>query len=187
MTPASPPATGVASRLGRVVLVVRALCALGVVTLLTVPLWFWLSPENVRALGPQLAGVSADVAIAVDDRTRALGAAVSLLPVGIGLYALWQLWRLFAEYGAGRVFGREAQARLKRFAWALLALALLTPLVRAAMSVVLTLGNPPGQRQLSVGLSWDDYLAVLLAAVLIAIATVMAEAVRVAEENEGFV
>ena len=55
------------------------------------------------------------------------------------------------------------------------------------MSVVLTLGNPPGQRQLVIGLSWDDYLAVLLAVVLIAIATVMAEAVRVAEENEGFV
>jgi hypothetical protein len=185
MTPASPPATGVAGRLGRVVLVVRALCVLGVLTLLTVPLWFWLSPENVRALGPQMAGLGAD--IAVDDRARALGAVVSLLPVSVGLYALWQLWRLFAEYGAGRVFGREAQARLQRFAWALLAAALLAPLVRAAMSVVLTLGNPPGQRQLVIGLSWDDYLAVLVAAVLIAIATVMAEAVRVAEENEGFV
>lgn len=179
------PSSQVARRLGRVVLVVRALCVLGVLTLLMVPVWFWLSPENVRALGPQMAGLSAE--IAVDDRARALGAAVSLLPVGVGLYALWQLWRLFAEYGAGRVFGREAQSRLKRFAWALLAAALLAPLVRAAMSVVLTLGNPPGQRQLVIGLSWDDYLAVLLAVVLIAIATVMAEAVRVAEENEGFV
>lgn len=185
MSSIAHPAARVAGRLGRVVLVVRALCVLGVTTLLTVPFWFWLSPENVRALGPQMAGVAGG--IAVDDRARALGAAVSLLPVAVGLYALWQLWRLFAEYGAGRVFGREAQARLKRFAWALLAAALLAPLVRAVMSVVLTLGNPPGQRQLVIGLSWDDYLAVLLAAVLIAIATVMAEAVRVAEENEGFV
>lgn len=185
MPTASLPATGVAGRLGRIVLVVRALCVLGVVTLLTVPLWFWLSPDNVRALGPQLSGVAGG--IVVDDRARSLGAAVSLLPIGVGLYALWQLWRLFAEYGAGRVFGREAQSRLKRFAWALLAAALLAPLVRAVMSVVLTLGNPAGQRQLVIGLSWDDYLAVLLAAVLIAIATVMAEAVRVAEENEGFV
>ena len=120
-------------------------------------------------------------------RNRLLVLVAALLVTGYGLYALWQLWRLFAEYGAGRVFGREAQSRLKRFAWALLAAALLAPLVRAAMSVVLTLGNPPGQRQLVIGLSWDDYLAVLLAAVLIAIATVMAEAVRVAEENEGFV
>lgn len=182
-SPASPrPLPG---SLGRVVLVVRALCVLGVVTLVGAPFWFWLSPENVLAFGPQMAGLTGG--IVVDDRARALGAAVSLLPIGIGLYALWQLWRLFAEYGAGRVLGRAALARLKRFAWALLAAALIAPLVRAAMSVVLTLGNPPGQRQLVIGLSWDDYLAVLLAVVLIAIATVMAEAVRVAEENEGFV
>ncbi|MGD9834772.1 MAG: DUF2975 domain-containing protein [Piscinibacter sp.] len=184
MTPSAPPAT-LPGSLGRVVLVVRALCVLGMLTLVAVPIWFWLSPDNVLALGPQMSGVSG--AIAVDDRARALGAAVSLLPVGIGLYALWQLWKLFAEYGAGRVFGRVALARLKRFAWALLAAASLAPLVRAAMSVVLTLGNPPGQRQLVIGFSWDDYLSVLLAVVLIAIATVMAEAVRLAEENEGFV
>lgn len=181
--PASPrPLPG---SLGRVVLVVRVLCVLGVIALVAVPFWFWLSPANVLALGPQMSGVNGS--IAVDDRARALGAAVSLLPVGVGLYALWQLWHLFAEYGAGRVFGRGALARLQRFAWALLAAALLAPLVRAAMSVVLTLGNPPGQRQLVIGFSWDDYLSVLLAVVLIAIATVMAEAVRLAEENEGFV
>lgn len=185
--PASPSASRpLPHPLGRIVFVVRALCLLGVVTLVAVPFWFWLSPQHVLESGPQMAGVSS-AAIVADDRARALGAAVSLLPVGIGLYALWQLWRLFAEYGAGRVFGRAALARLQRFAWALLAAALLAPLVRAALSVVLTLGNAPGQRQLVLGLSWDDYLAVLLAVVLIAIATVMAEAVRVAEENEGFV
>ena len=182
-SPASP--RRLPGSLARVVFVVRALCVLGVVTLLAVPFWFWLSPANVLALGPQMAGVSG--AIVVDERTRALGAAVSLLPIAVGLYALWQLWRLFAEYGAGRVFGRAAQVRLQRFAWALLAAALLAPLVRAVMSVVLTMGNPAGQRQLVIGFSWNDYLAVLLAAVLIAIATVMAEAVRVAEENESFV
>ncbi len=181
MPSSTPP---LPASLGRMVLVVRALCVLGLVTLLTVPFWFWLSPANVLALGPQMVGVNN---LVVDDRARALGAAVSVLPIGVGLFALWQLWQLFAEYGAGRVFGRVAQARLKRFAWALLVVALLAPLVRAAMSVVLTLGNPPGQRMLAISLSWNDYLAVLLAAVLIAIATVMAEAVRAAEENEGFV
>ena len=65
--------------------------------------------------------------------------------------------------------------------------ALLAPVMRSVMSVVFTLSNPPGQRMLALSLSWSDYLAVLLAVVLIAIATVMAEAVRVAEENEGFV
>ena len=170
--------------LGRVVLIVRALCVLGALSLIAVPLWFWASPEAIAGLAPSMVGVTE---MSIDARAQWLGATLSLLPVSLGLYALWQLWRLFTEYAGGRVFGRAALAHLRRFAWALLGTALLAPLVRAATSVALTLGNPPGRRMLVVGFSWNDYMAVLLAAVLIAIATVMAEAVRVAEENEGFV
>ncbi len=170
--------------LGRVVLIVRALCVLGALSLVAVPLWFWTSPEAIEGLAPSMVGVKE---MSIDARAQWFGGALSLLPVSLGLYALWQLWRLFSEYAAGRVFGRTALAHLRRFAWALLGTALLAPLVRAATSVALTLGNPPGRRMLVVGFSWNDYMAVLLAAVLIAIATVMAEAVRVAEENEGFV
>lgn len=180
----SDPAGAAPPLSARLVLFVRAMCVLGALGLVAVPVWFWTSPEAVRTLAPSFAGVQA---VTVDDRALQLGAALSLAPVAVGLYTLWQLWRLFGEYGAGRVFGRPALAHLRRFAWALLGAALLAPLVRAAGSVVLTLGNPPGQRMLAIGLSWNDYLAVLLAAVLIAIATVMAEAVRVAEEHEGFV
>lgn len=170
--------------LRRLVLLMRTLCVLGALALLAVPAWFWTSPDAVRELAPQFAGVSETT---VDARALQCGALLSAAPVALGLYALWQLWRLFGEFGQGRVFGRPALVHLRRFAWALLASALLAPLVRAAGSVVLTLGNPPGRRMLAIGLSWNDYMAVLLAAVLIAIATVMAEAVRVAEDHAGFV
>ncbi|HNK20019.1 MAG TPA: DUF2975 domain-containing protein [Piscinibacter sp.] len=170
--------------LGRLVLVVRVLCLLGVVTLIGVPLWFWSSADNVRGFGPQLAAIGQ---VLIDERAMRLGALATVLPVSVGLFALWQLWRLFAEYSVGRVFSRAALGHLRRFAWTLLAAALLAPVMRSVMSVVFTLSNPPGQRMLALSLSWSDYLAVLLAVVLIAIATVMAEAVRVAEENEGFV
>jgi len=183
MTP-SAPSRQLPGSLAPVVFVVRALCVLGAFSLIAVPLWFWASPEAIERLAPSMVGVAE---MRIDARAQWLGGALSLLPVSLGLYALWQLWRLFTEYAAGRVFGRTALAHLRRFAWALLGTALLAPLVRAATSVALTLGNPPGRRMLVVGFSWNDYMAVLLAAVLIAIATVMAEAVRVAEENEGFV
>lgn len=183
MTP-SAPSRRLPGSLGRVVFVVRALCVLGALSLIAVPLWFWSSPEAIESLAPSMVGAKE---MTIDGRAQWLGGALSLLPVSLGLYALWQLWRLFGEYAAGRVFGRTALAHLRRFAWALLGTALLAPLVRAATSVALTLGNPPGRRMLVVGFSWNDYMAVLLAAVLIAIATVMAEAVRVAEENESFV
>ena len=164
--------------------IVQGLCVLGACVLLAVPVWFWTSPESIEQLGPSIAGVRE---LTIDSRAMRLGAAVSMLPVALSLYGLWQLWCLFALYALGRVFDADALRRLRRFAWAVFAGALMAPLIRAAMSVVLTLGNPPGRRQLVIGLSWDDYLVVLLAIVLIAIATVMAEAVRLAQENAGFV
>ncbi len=166
------------------ILWVRVLCVAGAVTLVGVPLWFWTSPEWIAQTSEQLAGVRE---VTIDDRAQQLGAAASLLPIALGLYTLWQLWELFACYARGAVFSQEALVRLRRFAWALLAAAFAAPLVRGLLSMVLTMGNPPGRRMLVLGFSWDDYLAVLLATVLLAIATVMREAVRIAEENEAFV
>ncbi|WP_198086112.1 DUF2975 domain-containing protein [Variovorax sp. E3] len=122
-----------------------------------------------------------------DEAGRWRTAVVSLLPVGGGLYALRHLWRLFGEYGQGRVFGAAAQDALVRFAWAVLLLALLLPLARGLMSVTLSIGNPPGHRYLAISIAWFDCLHILFGAVLVAIARVMAEARRLADDNAGFV
>ncbi|MGQ3055267.1 MAG: DUF2975 domain-containing protein [Roseateles sp.] len=122
-----------------------------------------------------------------DEAGRWRTALVSLLPVGGGLYALLHLWRLFGEYGRGRVFGATAQDALVRFAWAVLLLALLLPLARGLMTVALSIGNPPGQRFLSISIAWFDCLHILFGAVLVAIARVMVEARRLADDNAGFV
>ena len=165
---------------------VRALTVLGAALLCLVPTLFWLTPDWVRAKGPQMAGLG-DHPFVIDDRALAFGALGSLPAIALGLYALWQLWQLFGEYREGRVFSPLAQQLLRRFAWAMLAAALLAQFQRAWVGIVLTLGNPPGQRLLVIELSWNDYVSILSGAVLLAIATVMAEAVRLAEENESFV
>jgi hypothetical protein len=152
--------------------------------LVVLPAWFWSSPAWVAAAAARTAGVQD---ITIDANALRLGALVSLLPIAVGMYTLWQLWCLFGDYGAGRVFTPQATQRLRHFAWAVLVMVLLAPVLRAALSVVLTLGNPPGRRQLVIGLGSDDYMGLLLAVVLIAIATVMAEAVRIAQDHEGFV
>jgi len=166
--------------------VVRVLTALGAAVLCVVPAWFWLTPDWVRAQGPSLSGIGSHPMV-VDDRAIALGALCSLPPIAVALYALWHLWQLFGEYGQGRVFGQAAQVHLRRFAWAMLASALMAPFERAAIGIALTLGNPVGQRLLVLAINWNDYITILTGAVLLAVATVMTEAVRLAEENEGFV
>jgi hypothetical protein len=163
---------------------VRLLVLAGAAALLILPPLFWSDPDWVRAAAPSVAGVSIDAA---DAGLRWRGLLGSLPVIGLGLFVLWRLWQLFAEYARGRALGRPALARLRSFARALLAWVIAKPLVGAAMSVLMTWDNPPGQRQLVLSFSSDDYLMVLLAAVLLCIAHVMHTAVQAAEENEGFV
>ena len=169
-----------------VIRLVQGLTAAGALFLLVLPPLFWARADWVMQLGPAMAGIGTHP-VHVGGAARAWGAAVSLPLVGLGLFALWQLWRLFAEYAHGRALGQPALRHLRRFAWSVLATALLQPLAKAALSVALTVGNPPGQRLLSLSLGSSDYLALLLGAVLLAVAQVMHQAVLAAEENRGFV
>jgi hypothetical protein len=186
-TPFNPdlPASPVSPVLRRLCLLVRVLIALGALVITLAPLWVWSSAERVQALAAQIPGTSGP--ITVDARAMLLGPLVTLLPVAVGLFTLWQLWRLFGQYAAGRVFSRPAQQHLRGFALGVLAAALAAPLTRTLLILVLSLGNPPGKRMLVIGFSWDDYMNLLLGAALLAIATVMAEAVRVFEEHAEFV
>ena len=64
------------------------LCLLGVVTLIGVPFLVLVVPDNVRGFGRRWPAPCAF--IVVDERAMRLGAA-TVLPVSVGLFALWQL------------------------------------------------------------------------------------------------
>lgn len=105
----------------------------------------------------------------------------------VGLYVLWQAWRLFAAYGRGEVFGAAAIGPVRRIAWALVAEACIHPLSNTLAVLLQTWHNPPGQRQLQFGVSFEDYLCVLFGGLLIAMAWAMTEASRIEQDNAGFV
>lgn len=178
-TPAPPDAA-----LRRHAQTARVLIALGAALLLSLPLGVLLSPEG---LAGETAGLLGMPSQPLDEAARWRTALVSLLPVACGLYALRQLWLLFGEYLRGRVFHQAAQRALVRFAWTVLAGALALPFARALISVAASMGNPPGQRFVTLSLYWHDGLLVLLGLVLVSIAHVMLQAQRIADENAGFV
>jgi hypothetical protein len=176
-------ARGTQRRLCRVV---RGLTLAGAVSLVLIPAWFWLSPDWVADVGPNLPGMMGHP-VKVDGRALMLGALGSLPIIAVGLVMLWQLWQLFGHYLAGRVFTRDTLAALRGFALAMTLTAVLLPFQRTAMILALTLGNPVGQRLLVFTVDWQDYLLVLMGAVLTAMVSVMGEAVKLAEENSSFV
>lgn len=188
MPPAVSPTHGpaVPPGLRRLALLVQGLTALGVAAVCLLPMVFWLTPDWVRQAGPGMAQLGGHP-ITLDSRALALGALGSLPSIAVSLWLLGRLWQLFGEYRTGRVFSATAVMALRGFARALLTTALLTPLHRTALGLALTWGNPPGQRLLVLSLGWADYLGILTGAALLAITTVMAQAVRQAEEADGFV
>ena len=171
-------------RLRRLALVVRALIVVGAVLLVGASAWAWVVPGHLHAEIKEAAGVDVDQLAA---RTQLIGALWTLLPLGIVGLGLLRLWQLFGEYGLGRVFSHRALVSLRGFARCVLATAFATPLYGAVLSVIVTFDRRPGTRQLNLQFSSNDYAMLLIGAVLLAIASVMAEAARVAEDNAGFV
>lgn len=165
--------------------VARVLVAIGAIVLLALAPGAMLVPDHLHGQAESLLGMPPGQSLNMAARWRTT--LVSMLPVGCGLYALRQLWALFGEYLRGDVFSLDAQRALMRFSWTVLAGALALPFTRALMSVAASMGNPPGQRFVTLSLYWHDGLLVLLGMVLLSVAHVMQQARRIADENAGFV
>ncbi len=69
----------------------------------------------------------------------------------------------------------------------MIVLAALRPITGAALSVVLTFANPPGQKMLVLGISLDDYMIALFGGLILAIGHVMVEATRISDEHRQIV
>lgn len=171
-------------RIRRLAQLVRLLCLIGALTLLLLPPLLWTQPGWVAEMAQKEWGIKL-VQLGVD--ARLAGLAASALPVGVGLWAMWEIWRLFGCYASGELLSLRPARHLRRLGLALVTLAVAMPLGRALTVLALTLGNPPGQRQLSFVLSSEHYLSLLFGLVLLAVSTVLVEAARVADENAEFV
>jgi len=183
-TPTSPATPSPMERVRRIATWVRLLAVAGGALLVGATLWFWSSPEWVTRTASVELGLAA---IALTPAAHAGAVAVAMLPVLVGLFALWQVWLLFGSYARGEIFTAGTTARLRRLAWALVGVAGAQIVARTALGLVLTMNNPPGQKALVIGLSSHDYVLLLFGVLLLAIAWVMVEATRLARENQEFV
>lgn len=78
--------------------------------------------------------------------TQWLGFAVAAVPTAITCAMLYNLAVLFGGYARGEVFTLGSVRRIRRVGILLLVREALSPVIDAAMTIVLTLSNPPGQR-----------------------------------------
>ena len=112
---------------------------------------------------------------------------VSALPAALFAAALWQVCRFAALYEAGDAFPAGAGAHLKRFGYLLLGLAVAQILTGMALSVLLSIHLPEGQRMLAIGISSANLATLIVAVLVMLIARLLDEAFTVAEDSRSII
>jgi hypothetical protein len=172
-------------RLRRFSKAMAMLTTLGIVLIAVAMILIFLIPDWTRNLLARLGPAGHDLSLS-PGRLIA-GAAITAVPVGVLLFGLWQVRTLFFNFANGQVFTLASARLLRDFAGSVLAQAILGPISSTALMLAFTLNNPPGKSQLVISLSVHDYLALIVGGVLLAVAWVMVEATRIADENASFV
>jgi hypothetical protein len=168
----------------------RLMVAIFSIVMVSVPAWLMWYWANFADYVPALQAQRPEILISMDYISGSqllLAGLISLAASMLVVYALWQLRKLFVLFQQGVVFSAQTTRALNLFGIALLASVILKPITTAILSVVLTWGNPSGQRSVTVSLGSNELMLLLFAATFLAITWVFREGQRLSQENAEFV
>ncbi len=174
------------ARVRRLSVWLSRLTSFGMVTFCLFALSMVVLPDWFDSL-VELAYPQATVASGITVSKRTVLLLVLSLPLCVTLYGLWNLRLLFDAYARGEVFAPAPAIHIRNVGMSMLVNVVLSVLVHSIGSVVLTIDNPAGSRQLTISISSDTYLLLLMGGLLVVIGWVMREAARISEENSRFV
>jgi hypothetical protein len=150
----------------------------------------WISPDITSHRHPvlHLAGLPANVLASFTFEQRALIASMSLPYLAVLVWAFYRLVRMLRAFERGEFFERQTVSDLRAFSGLLLASKLLSlAAMHARVGLAMHLAEPQKVRVGMINLSSDDLAIVLLCALFFAIAAMMEEGRKLAEENREFV
>ena len=179
---------GVSPKLVKASRIMARLSLLGAILYVAGEIFVFLMPDAAHALGAikvEHTGIAITAAIPFAYRLAAL--MVEMIPTALVTWALIELYRLFQHYAKGEVFSSAALGNLNRVAALMFWQVLVSLLCQPLISYILSLYRGPGHREISLGLGSNDVAFLFMAGVVLVIARVMAEARRMADENESFV
>lgn len=118
---------------------------------------------------------------------RMAGALITGVPLALLMAGLWQARKCFTLFSAGQIFTAQAVLCLKRFAGWTMASVVAGIVAGAAISVVITLHNPPGLRHLALSIGSDQVFTLFFASMVWLMAAVIGQGQLLAEENATFI
>lgn len=119
--------------------------------------------------------------------TRIGTLAIASIPAALAVAVLLLLHKLFLGFSKGAVLVPASGRILRQIGLIVTVLAPLEIVLRAAASVVLSLPNPPGEREFAIGIGSSDLTTLIGGMLLIVLGWTLEEAASVADENSRFV
>jgi hypothetical protein len=148
--------------------------------------WVWTDASLVEKTARTQLGLG-DRPFTLTTRTWLLAFVLSFVPIGLFIYGMANVAGLFGCFANGRVFVTRNASYLARIGWTFIAMGLAAIPLRPLIDLALTLDNEPGPRSVSLALDLEMLAHGVIGAGLLAIATVVREAVRLHDENQQFV
>ena len=118
---------------------------------------------------------------------RLLIVLVNGVTIALTLYGLSLLHRAFLAIERGCAFEFQTGVAVRDAGRVFLLACGYAIVARVATSVLMTLGNPPGERMLALSLSTSDLLGLIFAGALLCLGQALVQASDIAEENRSFV
>jgi hypothetical protein len=146
---------------------------------------YWIvNADEVIHLDARLSGIAVHP---IGWDVRLLGMVISALPLACLIWGLLRVRRCFERFAQSRFFTIENIHGLRDFAIAVFASTLLKPFAGAALSILLSWRTYATGKTLVVNLGSDALLALLFAGLIAVVASVLAEAMAIADENAQFI
>ncbi len=118
---------------------------------------------------------------------RVVGGLITAVPLGLLLAGMWQARRCLSLFARGQVFSLPAALALRRFAKLATVSFASSFVAETALSTLLTINNMPGMRQVAIGVSTEQIIALFFAGMVWLMAAVIAQGQQLADENARFV
>lgn len=117
--------------------------------------------------------------------TTLLAFGISLLPLGVAMFALHQLITVFKNYEKGQIFCLENAKCYRKLGFSFFAWVISGLITQPLLSLALTLANPPGEhlRMITLSFNGGDFATLLVGGIVIIISWVMMEGHKLAEEQ----
>lgn len=169
--------------INRRIRILKSIIYLSIAVIFTGQILFWFLPDYSDAISASNPIIDAHGGLdALTPIQSVLGFLVMLAPKLVLVWAFVLLLRLCNSFATDDWFNNRTEAYCEKIGRWMIAYAVLAVVHRSLLSLVVTMNNPPGERELTISISTNDLMALLPALLALIIGHMVGIAKRQREE-----